>query len=89
VIALNCLTFHELALAGDGEGLVFDADIDVLEVDIRDVGFEDEFILGLKDVDGRGPGPVGVGFVEEAGEGVFETAKGVNQGIVVAERHWF
>ena len=36
------------------------------------VGLEDQFVLGLIDVDGGRPGPVGLGLAEQAGEGVFE-----------------
>ena len=65
----------ELALAGDGQGLVFDADVDVLQIDIGEVGFEDQFVLGFEDIDGGGPGPIGLRLGEEAGESVFEDAQ--------------
>src|SRR6516164_292370 len=62
MVALDGVLLFELALAGDREGLVFDADVDVFEFDIRQVGFEDEFVLGLVDIDGGRPRPVGLRF---------------------------
>ena len=53
VIPLVVALVFELAFAGDGQGLVFDAYVDVLGVYVGEVGFDDEFVLGLVDVDGR------------------------------------
>ena len=78
--------FWNLRLTGEGQGLVFHADVDVVLFNLGEVGFEDEFVLGLVDIDGRGPGPVGLGFIEHAGEGVFEDAE-IGQGIEMAKGH--
>jgi len=86
VIALAGLLLLELALAGDGEGLVLDADVDVFGIDIRDVGFEDELVLGLVDVDGGRPGAGSPGLIDHTGESVFEKAN-ASQGIEMGERH--
>ena len=72
--------------AGEGQGLVFHADVEVLQFDFGEVGLEDQFVLGLIDIDGRRPGTVGLGFVEEAGEGVLEVAK-AGEGVVMGQRH--
>jgi hypothetical protein len=75
VIALAAtVLLFELALAGDGERLVLDADIDVLEIDIRQIGFHHQLVFGFIDVHGGRPGPVGLGLVEHAGESVLEEA---------------
>jgi len=75
VIALGGVALFERALAGDGERLVFHADVDVLQFDIRQIGFQNQFVFGLVNIDRRRPGAVGLGFGKHAGEGVFEQAQ--------------
>jgi len=84
--AFVLLFLFELSVTGDGEGLVFDVDVDVGGVDFGEVGFEDEFVLGLIDIDGRGPGALGSGFIGKTVEGVLEDAE-VNEGVEVGKRH--
>jgi hypothetical protein len=76
---LPVVLLFELAFAGDGEGLVLDADIDVLHIDIRQIGLQDQLVFGFVDVDGGRPGPVGLGLGEHAGEGVLEEADRIGQ----------
>src|SRR5262245_29417040 len=47
VVAFARLLFFELALSREGQGLVFDADIDIFLIDFRQVGLEDELVLRL------------------------------------------
>src|ERR1039457_3727987 len=76
----------EFAFASDGERLVFHSPVDVLGFHVGQIGLEDEFVLGLIDVDGRGPRAVGLRLGEEAREGAFEGTEG-GERIVMAERH--
>src|SRR5438046_5662902 len=46
VIAVTGILLLELALARNGEGLIFDAYIDILEIDIRQIGLEDQLVPG-------------------------------------------
>src|SRR5713226_1693804 len=45
----------KLAFAANGEDVVLHADVQVLRIHVRQVGLDDQFILGLIDVDGRSP----------------------------------
>src|SRR4029077_2973748 len=45
----------ELAFAANGEDVVLDVDVQVLGIHIRQVRLDDQFMLGLVDVDCRGP----------------------------------
>src|SRR5712664_316602 len=45
----------ELAFAANGEDVVLHTDVQVLRIHIRQVGLNDQFMLGFVDVDGRGP----------------------------------
>ena len=75
VITLDRFVLFELAEALQGQGVVFDADIDVFGFDIREVGLEGEVFLGLKDVDGGRPGAARAGLAHEASDGVLEEAE--------------
>src|SRR5664280_151462 len=88
MIALFVARGFEFALAGDGEGLVFHSHVDVLGVDVGQIGLDDEFVLGFIDIDGGRPRAIGLRLGEEAGEGVFDGTE-AGEGIVVAERHMF
>src|SRR5437762_12318673 len=50
MIALYRVILLEFALALEGEGLVFHADFDVLELDVGEIGFENQLVLGFIDV---------------------------------------
>src|ERR1019366_5072108 len=65
MIALFVAGGGEFAFAGDGEGLVFHSHVDVLGFHVGQVGLDDEFVLGLVDVDGRGPRAVRLGLGKE------------------------
>src|ERR1039457_6447949 len=72
VIALLGMFLVELALARDGERLVLHFDVNVLQIDVRQIGLQHQFVLGFVDVHGRRPRTVGPRLVHHAGEGVFE-----------------
>ena len=72
MVALIGVLFFELAFAGQGQGLVLDAHVDVFELDFGDVGFEDEFVLGFKDVHRGRPGPACARLAEHPGESILK-----------------
>src|ERR1017187_2242473 len=86
MIALFVGRGGEFAFAGDGEGLVFHSHVDVLGFHVGQIGLEDEFVLGLIDVDGRCPRAVRLGLGKEPAEGAFDGAEG-GERIVMAEGH--
>ena len=62
---LSAFLLFEFALAGDGQGLVLDTHVDILQIDIRQVGFQNQLVFGLVDIDGGRPGPVGPRLIEQ------------------------
>ncbi len=58
VVALDVLVLFEFALAAQGQGLVFDADVDVFDFDVGQVGLQGQGVFGFEDIDGGRPGPV-------------------------------
>lgn len=65
----------ERALSSEGQGLVLHPHIDVLRIHTRQIGLQDQFILGLVDIDRRGPGPAGARLAEQTGERIFEQSQ--------------
>src|ERR1017187_6667479 len=72
VIAFFGVFLAELALARNGQRLVLHANVNVLQIDVRQIGFQHQFVLGLVDVHGRRPRTVGARLIHHAGEGVLE-----------------
>src|ERR1019366_8402 len=69
VIPLLGLFLVELALARNLQRLVLHFDVNVLQIDVRQIGFQHQFVLGFVDVHGRRPGTVGARLVHHTGEG--------------------
>src|SRR6185312_4942855 len=75
VIAFGAFVLFKLARALEGEGVVFDADVDFFGFDVREVGTERQGIFGFEDVDGGGPRTAAAGFIHQPGDGIFEEAE--------------
>src|SRR5208283_39973 len=63
----------ELAFTPDGEDVVLDADVEFFRLNLRNIRLDDEFVLGLVDVDRRRPGGQ-VGLVRSAIKSLVEEA---------------
>ena len=75
MVAANGRVLFELAFAGDRKCLILNAHVDVLQIDVRQIGLQNQFVFRLIDIDGRRPGPIGLRLGEHTGEGVFEAAE--------------
>ena len=55
-VVLLIHVFLELALAANGQDVVLHADVQILGIDFRQIGFHHQFMLGFVNVHGGSPG---------------------------------
>ncbi|MCO5350773.1 MAG: hypothetical protein M9913_07730 [Bryobacteraceae bacterium] len=93
MVAAFLLFRSELPGSADGQGTVFQLDVDILHLDARDIRGEDEFVFVLNDIDGRGPGADTGRLIEHAVHDILEDPDGggevleAGEGTTNHERH--
>src|SRR5436309_745589 len=69
--ALAVLVLLEFPLALQGQRAVFKLDSNLIRINVRKIGLQDQLILGLENVNGRRPGPR-CRFTQQPGQRILE-----------------